>query len=514
MSVIVYSAAIALVAWIIYARKAAAPQKVNLPYVEFDDGNNSPERYRSDYEAILRKGYEQYTSKGLPYSMKDPNDPDRPLAMLPLKYVDEVKWIPEERISFWKHIDKQSILTQIGGPGITEEVARAARQGLNKALVYLIEDLQRACGVAYAKEMPSCPEWTTIPPYPLIMKVFASMSARMIVGPELCGFDSEWQQLSMEYVRNALSSPGKVKVAYPRWLYWLAQYTDSGVRKMRSIQEHASQILTPILQNRIAATEELKAKGGNKSRGPRKYEDGVQWLLDAHSAHGKELSTTQLARDLFVIMTASIHSTTGAGLCILFDMMDHPDVIDEIRDEIQRVQGTLAGGIWTRAALGELRLLDSFMRESARFHALTQYTAVQRIPTTPWTFKDGLQIPAGTTFAFPSFHYNFDPKIHSNPEVFDAKRHLRKRGNLSDTHKYHFASTSEDSVNWGAGRHACPGRFFAQETLKLMLMHLLMNYDIKHDKTLEDTPRFLNHNLFVIPNPALPLLFKERKRVV
>ncbi|KAI1846208.1 hypothetical protein JX266_007733 [Neoarthrinium moseri] len=513
MSVIVYSTTIALFAWIIYYRKAAAPQKVKLPYVEFDDGDNSAERYRSDYEAILRKGYEQYTSKGLPYSMKDPNDPKRPVAMLPMKYLEEVKWIPEERISFWKHIDKQSILTQIGGPGITEEVARAARQGLNKALAYLIEDLQRACDVAYTKEMPSCPEWTTILPYPLIMKVFAGMSVRTIVGPELCGFDSEWQQLSMEYVRNALSSPGKVKVAYPQWLYWLAQYTDSGIRKMRRIQRRASQILNHVLQNRIAATEELKVIG-QKSRGPRKYEDGVQWLLDAHSAHGKELSITQLARDLFVMMTASIHSTTGAGLCILLDMMDHPDVIDEIRDEIQRVQETLVGGIWTRAALGQLRLLDSFMRESARFHALTQYTAVQRIPTTPWTFKDGLQIPAGTTFAFPSFHHNFDHTIHSKPEVFDAKRHLRKRGNLSDTHKYHFASTSEDSVNWGAGRHACPGRFFAQETLKLMLMRLLMNYDIKHDKTLEDTPRFLNHNLFVIPNPALPLLFKERKRAV
>ncbi|KAM0812676.1 hypothetical protein AB5N19_12667 [Seiridium cardinale] len=406
--------------------------------------------------------------------------------MLPMKYVDEVKWIPEERISFWKHIDKQSILTQIGGPGITEEVARAARQGLNKALGNAL----------MSRRMDHHPT------VPADHEGVRQHVARMIVGPELCGFDSEWQQLSMEYVRNALSSPGKVKVAYPRWLYWLAQYTDSGVRKMRSIQEHASQILTPILQNRITATVELKAKGGNKSRWPRKYEDGVQWLLDAHSAHGKELSTSQLARDLFVIMTASIHSTTGAGLCILFDMLDHPDVMDEIRDETQRVQGTLAGGIWTRCKQASVAALP-FLNDRRNSICANSFfcsldTAVQRIPTTPWTFKDGLQIPAGTTFAFPSFHHNFDPTIHSNPEVFDAKRHLRKRGNLSDTHQYHFASTSEDSVNWGAGRHACPGRFFAQETLKLMFMHLLMNYDIKHDKTLEDTPRFLNHNLFVI----------------
>lgn len=41
--------------------------------------------------------------------MRDPDDPDRPLAMLPLRYLDEVKWISEERISVGKLMDKVSI---------------------------------------------------------------------------------------------------------------------------------------------------------------------------------------------------------------------------------------------------------------------------------------------------------------------------------------------------------------------------------------------------------------------
>jgi cytochrome P450 len=112
--------------------------------------------------------------------------------------------------------------------------------------------------------------------------------------------------------------------------------------------------------------------------------------------------------------------------------------------------------------------------------------------------------------AFPSYHHNFDTAIHSDPDTFDAYRHLRKRQE-SNTHKFHFASVSEDMLNWGAGRHACPGRFFAQETLKLLIIHLLTHYDFKHAEGTEEIPRFLPSNLFIVPNPALPILFKERE---
>lgn len=48
----------------------------------------------------------QYLMKGSPFCMRDPNDPKRPMVMLPVKYIEEVKWVREERLSFWKHIDK------------------------------------------------------------------------------------------------------------------------------------------------------------------------------------------------------------------------------------------------------------------------------------------------------------------------------------------------------------------------------------------------------------------------
>jgi cytochrome P450 len=128
-----------------------------------------------------------------------------------------------------------------------------------------------------------------------------------------------------------------------------------------------------------------------KRTGCKKYEDAVQWLLDAHAARGKDVDPVQITRDIFIIMTASIHSTSGAGLCVILDMMEHPEAVQEIKEEIARV--TSANPTWTRQALSELRLLDSFMRESARVHSLTQcrrlpvHVYVQRLSARLLTFS-------------------------------------------------------------------------------------------------------------------------------
>jgi cytochrome P450 len=84
------------------------------------------------------------------------------------------------------------------------------------------------------------------------------------------------------------------------------------------------------------------------------------------------LTPDQLARDLFAIITASIHSTSSVALVILFDMLEHPEELSDIRQEVLQIQSKLERGAWTRKALGDLRMLDNFMRESARIYALTQ----------------------------------------------------------------------------------------------------------------------------------------------
>jgi cytochrome P450 len=123
-------------------------------------------------------------------------------------------------------------------------------------------------------------------------------------------------------------------------------------------------------------------------------------------------------------------------------------------------------------------------------------------------FKDGLLLPAGTQLSFPTYQYSQDGDIHADPAVFDPMRHLRKRLEI-DLTKYHFASTA-DSLVWGSGPHACPGRFLAQDALKLIFIYMLTHYELKWPEEGKrrpdsDAPSYLS----ITPDVTIPVLFKE-----
>jgi cytochrome P450 len=41
----------------------------------------------------------------------------------------------------------------------------------------------------------------------------------------------------------------------------------------------------------------------------------------------------------------------------------------------------------------------------------------------------------------------------------------------------------ENFLGFGCGKHACPGRFFAVHEMKLVLAHLLLNYEVERIPT-------------------------------
>ena len=45
--------------------------------------------------------------------------------------------------------------------------------------------------------------------------------------------------------------------------------------------------------------------------------------------------------------------------------------------------------------------------------------------------------------------------------------------------QYQFVTVTPNFMAFGYGRHACPGRFFAANEIKLLLARLLVEYDMK-----------------------------------
>ena len=121
--------------------------------------------------------------------------------------------------------------------------------------------------------------------------------------------------------------------------------------------------------------------------------------------------------------------------------------------------------------MDKLLRLDSFVREaqridilspslSASIHASLSLTLLQvgvaRIATRPFTFSNGVTIPAGTMVAAPTSAIHVDEEIYSNPHKFDGFRFsglhdsdgkVTRTGNSA-------VSTSPNHLAFGLGRHA------------------------------------------------------------
>lgn len=96
-------------------------------------------------------------------------------------------------------------------------------------------------------------------------------------------------------------------------------------------------------------------------------------------------------------------------------------------------------------------------------------TASVTIPTT------NIVIPKGGRVSVSSL-LHYDPAVYDNPEEYDIHRFANMRDKDSDSQS-HLVSTSPASLGFGHGSHACPGRFFAANELKIALCHLLVKYD-------------------------------------
>jgi len=289
-------------------------------------------------------------------------------------------------------------------------------------------------------------------------------------------------------------------VKYSSWLRPLVARINPTMRRCRAHVPNALRIIGPVIKSRVDSTI-------SKPDAP-KPNDFIQWQFD-RSPSDKKFDLKYQSIGQLKIGFAGIHTTSQNLTHVFFDLAAHPEYTQPLREELKEVLAD-CGGVLTKQSITKLRKLDSFMKESQRVNP-PSLLGLQRKIMSDIELSDGTILPAGSFSATNLWGTNFDTGIWGeNAKEFDGWRFEKLRNLPGNDHKYQYVTSDLDTQVFGLGTHACPGRFFASNAMKILLCRVILEYDMKlPDGTTRPDNNFVN--FANLPPKTARILFRKRK---
>lgn len=128
------------------------------------------------------------------------------------------------------------------------------------------------------------------------------------------------------------------------------------------------------------------------------------------------------------------------------------------------------------------------------------------------TLSDGEILPAGARIMVSDDKVN-DPTSFPEPAKFDVARFQRLREQPGEENRHQFVTTTSDHMGFGHGQHACPGRFFASNEIKILLCFLLLRYDLRLAGDRSNPTHMMFENA-QFSNPSLKVEIRRRREEI
>ncbi|KAH9907834.1 cytochrome P450 [Xylariomycetidae sp. FL2044] len=387
-----------------------------------------------------------------------------PKIVVPNRFADELRNHPA--LDFNKAFAKDFMVHYPGfeafrlGTSGDHLIQETVRVKLTQSLNLVTDDLVDETTASIHDVFGDSPEWTTRAIRDDMLEVVARLSSRVFLGRGLCR-NRRWLDIAKAYTVDSflVSRLMRAAPAFLRPVAWLL--IPQSWALIKAVRD-ARSLINPEVERRKAAVDRARAAGEK----PPKVADTIGWMYEV--ANGRE--TDYVAGQLSLTM-AAIHTTTETSCSALLDICEFPEVAQQLREEIIDVIGEHG---WAKTSLYKLKLMDSFLKEGQRIRPMGT-TTMQRYVEREFQLSDGTVVPKGARIMVAS---NFmDPAIYPEPEAFRADRFLRMRQQPGSEHSWQLVTTSPAHTLFGHGQHACPGRFFAANEVKIALCHLLLKYD-------------------------------------
>jgi cytochrome P450 len=477
--------AVALVAYMIHQLFFAGPKLPKLPIVGARKGDWFPFyqamwRNTFDFKAAVKLADEKYRDQAVLMPLiVAPN-----IVVLPRS---EIQWVTDQPDSVLdmhaQAIDTLQIDYTCADPSLVHNPVhhKLITTTLTSQIGNLVPDVAEETAWAFEQQWGSPAEYQEVCVYDTLRRIVGCVTNRVFVGKPKCR-DPALLTEGMAYAQDVPLTSTVLRMIWKPFRPLAALFLTIPIHlRTRRFEK----IVVPEIEIRLAEYEARQRDPENKSHGP-EPNDFLQWTIKQAKEIGDPYlwKPTTLAGRILLLNFAAIHTSSFSITSAILELAaSKQEYIDELRAEIE---GVLAeyGGEWNKRALAKMQKLDSVMRESSRLNSfvtvgLGRSVVAKNGVVTP----SGVHIPRGATVNVPSYPVFFDNNIYPDAQEFKPFRFAEQRNDESVEYVKRaakaFATTSTDFLAFGHGRNACPGRFFAANELKLMLAHMVLNYDIE-----------------------------------
>ncbi|KFA65355.1 hypothetical protein S40285_09084 [Stachybotrys chlorohalonatus IBT 40285] len=370
------------------------------------------------------------------------------IIFLPPRYIEELKSHPDVELATSKeffHYDYHAFKAMAESDH-TRMLVNTVTKKLTPALGLITEPVNDENHHAIPSRFPSTEEWTRIKFVPKSVDLISQVSSRIFIGAPLCR-DREWIDVAKMFTIDLVTVSFMMNLC-PSPLRPLYHMFAPQVKNLQKTIERGRKLIQPEVDRRRAAMMAARSRGEK----PQKHLDSIDWMLELAEAQG--LKDFDMVHGQLAMTFMAIHTTSTTLTILLYDLINNPHLIEEVRKEI--IQAYTEDQGWKKTTLYKLKLLDSIMKESHRTNTGPPFTMARYVNKNV-TLSDGQVLPKGATVAFTNMHMNED----------------------STENRWQFVTTTPQEPTFGHGHHACPGRFFASNEVKLVMVHLIMKYDWK-----------------------------------
>ncbi|KAI2627776.1 cytochrome P450 [Hypoxylon sp. NC1633] len=330
-------------------------------------------------------------------------------------------------------------------------------------------------------------DWHEVKVYDTMLMLIARLSTRVFMGLPLCR-NPGFLKACSEFIRNVALVAATISL-FPDFLKPL-------VAPICTLYDYiqyrrCSGFIMPIIHERLTRLRIHEMQGKLGSQPPHDY---IQWAINYALAKPvidpMELDPRVLACRFSVLAFAAIQSSVITLTNALIDIAASPDCTQSMasmHDEVVRETSITpkdlqqSKGPWSKANLARMTLVDSALRESLRLNGFIE-RGIMKMVVAPEgvTLPDGSHIPYGTKVGVSGYSIHHDEDIYPHANQYDAFRFARHDSSSAEKKiPQSLINTSEIFMGFSHGSHACPGRFFAANQLKIALAHIALLYEIE-----------------------------------